>query len=200
MPLVLASGSPRRRQLLEAAGVDIHAIRPPDIPEDIHEGEDPVAFARRIALAKARAVPAPGHWVLAADTVVHVDHHLLGKPDDDDDARRMLALLSGRWHRVTSAWCLAWGGDTTGARRRGTRPLRGQRTSRVLFRPLSAAQIDRYVAGGEGRDKAGSYAIQGEGMVLVERVVGSYTNVVGLPVAPVLSHLRRVGLMPPASE
>ncbi|RME24689.1 MAG: Maf-like protein, partial [Deltaproteobacteria bacterium] len=125
MPLVLASGSPRRRQLLTAAGVDIHAVRPPQIPEEAQPGEAPVAFARRIAVDKASAVSAPGHWVLAADTVVHLDGHILGKPEDDDDARRMLTELSGRWHRVTSAWCLRWGGGPTPSQGRLPRILRG---------------------------------------------------------------------------
>lgn len=189
MGLVLASASPRRYQLLLAAGVPIHAVLPSQIPEEAHPGEAPIPFARRIAREKARAVHAPGQWVLAADTVVYLEGRIMGKPCDDEDARAMLSRLAGRWHRVTTAWSLV-PPDAAPGFRGGT----AHRTSRVLFRPLSPADVARYVAHGEGRDKAGAYAIQGEGMALVERVVGSYTNVIGLPVAPVLQWLVRAGL------
>lgn len=187
MGLVLASGSPRRRQLLQAAGIDIVSVRPPDVPELPAPGEDAVTFARRVARDKVLAVPEGQHLVLAADTVVHVDDELFGKPRDDAQAAEMLRRLAGRWHQVTTAWAV---------RAPGRRPRVRHATSRVCFRPLSAADIGRYLATGESHDRAGAYAIQGQGMALVSRVVGSYTNVVGLPVEPVLADLARLGLTP----
>ena len=187
MALVLASGSPRRRQLLQAAGV---------LPEDPHRDEAPVAFARRISHEKALAVAAPGHHVLAADTVVHLAGRIFGKPTDDEHAASMLAALSGRWHAVTTAWCLRACGPGTPAGPAGPALLLHSRTSRVWFRPLGPADIDRYLASGEHHDKAGAYAIQGQGVALVERVRGSYTNVIGLPLSAVLRDLARVGLLP----
>ena len=154
-----------------------------------------MAFARRIALDKARAVPAPGCWVLSADTIVHVGGDLFQKPCDDDDATRILSALAGRWHTVTTAWCLRWGGGPPPA---GRRQLRGAVHSRVRFRALTAAEIATYVASGEGRDKAGSYGIQERGVMLIDRVVGSFTNVVGLPMVQVMSALCQVGIDPEA--
>ncbi|NOY27567.1 MAG: Maf-like protein, partial [Oligoflexia bacterium] len=146
-----------------------------------------VAFARRIAREKAVAVVDPTHVVLAADTVVHLGAELFGKPSDDTHARSMLRRLSGRWHQVTTAWAL----------RPPCGPVRVRHaSSRVRFRALSPADIDRYLETGESHDKAGAYAIQGHGIALVSRVVGSYTNVVGLPLEPVLSDLARLGLTP----
>lgn len=194
MSLVLASGSPRRRQLLATAGIPLRAIRPPEIPEVRAPGEAPVAYARRLAAEKAGAVSAPGAWVLGADTVVHIDDDIYEKPVDDADAARILGRLSGRWHRVTTAWCLRWGGGplpSPGPARR-----LGHVTTRVRFRALSPETIAHYVASGEGRDKAGSYGIQERGVMLIDRVVGSFTCVVGLPMTPVLDALSAVGIDP----
>ncbi|MCK6506430.1 Maf family protein [Myxococcota bacterium] len=187
MALVLASGSPRRLQLLRAAGVEIVAVRPPDVPEVPGPGEGAVAFARRVAAEKAAAVSEDRHLVLAADTVVHLHDELFGKPRDDAHAAWMLGRLAGRWHQVTTAWAI---------RAPGRRPRLRHATSRVRFRPLSPADIARYLACGESHDKAGAYAVQGQGAALVSRVAGSYTNVIGLPVEPVLADLARLGLAP----
>ena len=192
MPLVLASASPRRHQLLRAAGVPLAQPRPAGIPELRAPGEAPVAYARRLARDKARAVDAPGSWVLAADTVVHLGDDIYEKPLDDGDAMRILGALSGVWHRVTTAWCLRWSGPGP------VRERRGHVTSRVRFRRLSEAEIRSYVASGEGRDKAGSYGIQERGVMLIDRVVGSFTNVVGLPMGPVLRALAAEGIVPVA--
>lgn len=195
MPLVLASGSPRRRQLLGTAGIPLTAIRPPAIPEVRAPGEPPVVYARRLAREKASAVDAPGAWVLGADTVVHLDGEVYEKPLDAEDAVRILSALSGRWHRVTTGWCLRWGG---GPRPAGARDRLSHVTSRVRFRALTAEAIAHYVASGEGMDKAGSYGIQERGVGLIDRVVGSFTTVVGLPMTPVLDALLAVGIRPEA--
>lgn len=193
MSLVLASGSPRRRQLLATAGIPLRAVRPPEIPEVRAHGETPVAYARRLASEKAGAVDAPGCWVLGADTVVHIGDAVYEKPLDDEDAARILGELSGRWHRVTTAWCLRWGG---GPPPPGRLRRLGHVTARVRFRALSPETIAHYVASGEGRDKAGSYGIQERGVMLIDRVVGSFTTVVGLPMTPVLDALAAVGVLP----
>lgn len=193
MSLILASGSPRRRMLLTAVGVELAAVCPPDVIERPHPGEDPVAYVRRLAREKASAVDAPGSWVLAADTTVYRDGRLFEKPADGDDAERMLLALSDGWHRVSTGWCLRWGGaeDRPGARLE-------VETTRVRFRPLTAAQVRAYVAGGESLDKAGAYGIQGRGAALVAEVRGSHSNVVGLPLDAVLPALQSVGLLPGA--
>lgn len=193
MSLVLASGSPRRRQLLATAGIPLHAVRPPEIPERRAPGESPVAYACRLAAEKAGAVSAPGCWVLGADTVVHVGDDIFEKPVDDADAARILGELSGRWHKVTTAWCLCWGG---GPGRGGPRRRLGHVTARVRFRALTPETIAHYVQSGEGMDKAGSYGIQERGVMLIDRVVGSFTTVVGLPMTPVLDALAAVGIHP----
>jgi septum formation protein len=184
MSLVLASGSPRRRMLLATSGIPL-TVSPADIPEIRQPGESPVTFARRLAVEKATAVGGDDAWVLAADTVVHTDADIFGKPTDDEDAAATLGALSGRWHSVTTGWCL----------RRGREHAVHHSTTRVRFRALTAVEIDCYIATGEGRDKAGSYGIQGIGAVLVAELEGSYTNVVGLPLAEVLDALRGIGII-----
>ena len=160
-------------------------------------GEAPVAYARRLAREKASAVDAPGAWVLGADTVVHIGDAIYEKPVDPADAVRILSELSGRWHRVTTGWCLRWGG---GPAPEG-RPLRlGHVTTRVRFRQLGPEAIAHYVASGEGADKAGSYGIQEIGVMLVDRVVGCFTTVVGLPMTAVLGALAEVGIHPQMPE
>lgn len=176
MRVWLASGSPRRRQLLEWAGCTVVG-HPMPVDEAWIDGESPADAAERLAIAK-NVGPAE-ETVVSSDTVVHLDDRPFGKPTDADDARRMLALLSGRWHQVTTGVCI-----TSPAGRRSFRV-----TTQVRFRELSAAEIDRYVATGEPMDKAGSYGIQGLGGALVAEVRGSWTNVMGLPLEATLSAL-----------
>ncbi|MEL6345011.1 MAG: Maf family protein [Myxococcota bacterium] len=197
MGLILASGSPRRRQMLERCGIPLADIRPANIDESRRAGEAPVAYARRLAVEKASAIPAAGHWVLSADTVVHIDDQIFDKPTDDDDAFRILRGLSGGWHEVTSAWCLQWGGGPpVPVALRSVEHV----TTRVRCRDLTDEEIHNYILSGESRDKAGAYGIQGLGAVLVAEVQGSYTNVVGLPLEPVMAALTRAGFSPKVME
>jgi septum formation protein len=181
--LLLASASPRRAELLRAAGIAFD-IEPAHVDERVHDGETPDAYVCRVAEDKARAIRRqhPDRLVLAADTTVVVDHHILGKPDDEHDARRMLRLLSGRAHEVITGVTLAGPGDN-GLETRVA-------STTVEFMPLSAAEIDWYVASGEPMDKAGAYAIQGLASRFITRIAGSYSNVVGLPVALVHEMLK----------
>ncbi|HVG08277.1 MAG TPA: Maf family protein [Thermoanaerobaculia bacterium] len=174
--LVLASGSPRRRELLEGLGV-VFTVRPVDLDESPLPGEAPRDYVLRLAVEKAAA--ASGELVLAADTTVVVDGQILGKPQDDDDARRMLRLLSGREHSVLTGIALGKAAEVD--------------ETLVRFAPLSEAEIDWYVATGEPRDKAGAYAIQGLGSLFVEAVQGSYSNVVGLPIPRMYRLFARLG-------
>jgi septum formation protein len=166
--LVLASGSPRRRELLEQLGLTFR-IAAPDLDETPHPGERPTDLVRRLAAAKATAVD--GDPVIAADTTVEVDGEILGKPVDADDARRMLRRLSGRSHKV----------HTGVAVRAGARVEAEVVTTIVTFTALSPAVVEWYLGTGEPFDKAGAYAIQGHGGAFVETVRGSVSNVVGLP-------------------
>lgn len=185
--LILASASPRRRELLSNAGISFIVI-PSSAPETMQAGETPQEYALRVAGEKALDVARshPGFWVLAADTIVEIDGQVLGKPRDEADGQRMLRLLSGRTHRVMTAFILLDGEGQA----RATQAV----ASRVTFRPLADGQIDDYLATGEPFDKAGAYAVQGLGAALVERVEGSYTNIVGLPIDEVLAALRAAGL------
>ncbi len=179
--LVLASASPRRADLLRAAGIQFDVI-PASIDERIHPEEAPEAYVRRVAGDKARAAlrVAEGRPVLAADTVVIVGSAILGKPENAADARRMLGMLSGREHQVITGVTLATGG---GESRRGGDVITRVATTIVEFAPLRDEDIDWYVATGEPMDKAGAYAIQGFASRFVARIDGSYSNVVGLPIA-----------------
>jgi septum formation protein len=179
--LVLASGSPRRRELLALLGVPFDVV-PPDVDETPHDGEPPVDLVRRLACAKVVAVD--GDLVLAADTIVELDGELLGKPADPDDARRMLRRLSARTHHV----------HTGVAVRVGERMDVEVVTTEVTFTALTAGAIDWYLATEEPLDKAGAYALQGAGGAFVERIDGSASNVVGLPLATVAALLGRVGV------
>jgi len=182
-PLVLASASPRRRDLLGEAGV-VFEVVPSDVPEHPAPGEAAAAFARRVARDKALDVARrrPEAWVLAADTVVVVDGAIFGKPVDRDDGRRMLHALSGRVHQVLTAVVLR------GPQTDGDECLV---SSDVEFRSLTAAEIDGYLDSGEPFDKAGAYAVQGGARPFVHQVRGSYSNVVGLPMDEVAALLRR---------
>lgn len=177
--LVLASQSPRRRELLAAAGIEF-IVRPVSVPEQHRAGESPEKYVRRLAEAKASAVArSDGEIVLGADTVVVVAGQILEKPFDAADASRMLRLLSGREHDVITGICLAGSG----------RKIVDTATTRVRFIELTAREIDEYVASGEPMDKAGAYAIQGLASKFIVRVEGEYSNVVGLPVALLYRHL-----------
>ncbi len=180
MRFVLASGSPRRRELLAAAGFEFD-VDPADVDETRHPDEAPAAYVERIARAKAAAVAArhQGRTVVAADTLVLVDDAPLGKPADAADAARMLRLLSGRSHEVWTGVAVARNGRTRYALER----------TQVWIRALSDAEIAWYVESGEPFDKAGAYAIQGLASRFVPRIDGSWSNVVGLPVATVLQLL-----------
>ena len=179
MRLILASASPRRAELLNAAGIEFDPM-PAHVDETVQDGESPERYVRRLADAKACGILARSHGrpVVAADTVVVVDGQILGKPSDAADARRMLRLLSGRRHEVLTAVSVSLGGpdDVCPA------ASAVERTT-VEFAPLSDAEIGWYVASGEPMDKAGAYAIQGLASRFVTRIEGSYSNVVGLPVA-----------------
>jgi len=174
---VLASASPRRRELLTSIGV-VFEVRPATIDETPYPGEEPRAHVERVALAKAAAIGDPGDLVLAADTIVVLDGAILGKPRDAADARRMLGLIAGREHRVLSAVAVR---EVAGASGAGDRSASAVEESRVRVRPLDAAAIDWYVATGEPADKAGAYALQGIGGLFVTAIVGSSSNVIGLP-------------------
>lgn len=185
LKLILASGSPRRRQLLTAAGLSFEAIESA-IPERRRDGENAREYAPRMAHDKALAVASrfPAAIVLGADTVVECIGQVLEKPVDANDARRMLTMLSGRTHTVVTAFAIA----------RGAQILAAEAVqSRVTFRTLSAPEIEEYIAGGEPFDKAGAYGIQGVGAGFISAVDGPRDNVMGLPVDNVLAALRRVG-------
>jgi nucleoside triphosphate pyrophosphatase len=183
--IVLASGSPRRRHLLEMLGIE-HEVLPADVPERAEPGELPETMAVRLARAKATAVHQlrPSGLVLAADTVVVVDDEILGKPADASDAMAMLAKLSGRDHRVITAVALALPNGEV---------LERFDVSSVTFRAITPKVIADYVATGEPLDKAGSYGVQGRGAVLVERVEGDFFSVMGLPLRLVVDLLAEAG-------
>ena len=183
--LVLASQSPRRRELLEALGLAID-VRPAHVDEATRPGEGPAEYVLRVAREKARAVP--GDVVLGADTAVVLRGAVLGKPADADDARRMLRALSGQVHEVLTGVCVRRNAGTMGVE------LDVVVSTSVRFARIGAAEIEWYVATGEPMDKAGAYAIQGAGGAFVEAVDGSVSSVVGLPVAETAQLLRRAGL------
>jgi septum formation protein len=180
--LVLASASPRRRELLTQAGFSF-TVHPAQIPEDPLPEEDPIAYVTRLALEKAQAVfkelGGTGVQVLGADTTVIVDHHILGKPEDAADAARMLRLLSGRAHRVATGVALVTERSSEAT----------VEVTEVYFQPLRDEEIAGYVATGEPMDKAGAYAIQGRAARWIPRIEGCYFNVVGLPIALVAALL-----------
>jgi len=186
MRLVLASASPRRAELLRAAGFEF-TIRVADVDESAWSGESPRDYVMRLAGDKARAVARrTDELILAADTTVVVDGEILGKPADAADAMRMLRRLSGRAHQVLTAVCLLADGMAT----------LGVDTTTVEFAPMTPQEVDWYVASGESMDKAGAYGIQGRVSRFVRRIEGSYSNVVGLPVALVYEMLRQQGRQP----
>lgn len=184
--LVLASASPRRRELLAQVGVAC-AVHPVDVDERVLPGEAPEAYVRRLALEKARACQAVAGTdavFLGADTAVVLDGEILGKPRDFDAARRMLGRLSGREHLVLTAVALVT----------ATREAARTSTSRVAFGDISAAAIAAYWQTGEPADKAGAYGIQGRAAAFVRHVAGSYSGVVGLPLFETVELLRAFGV------
>jgi septum formation protein len=185
--LILASASPRRQELLREAEIPFEA-HPAYINEDQHAGEPPLKYVCRLAREKAQTVAQhyPQNYVLGADTIVVIDNAVLGKPGNAADAARMLRLLSGREHWVTTAVSLVHPNghtDTSCA------------TTRVFFRKIAEDEIEQYVAGSEPMDKAGAYAIQGGASRWTDRIVGEYSNVVGLPLSLVTEMLRKSGLL-----
>ena len=174
MRLILASASPRRAELLRAAGYSFEIVVS-DIDESVRDGESPAQYVRRLAAEKSAAVSAAAHdaIVLGADTTVVVDAEILGKPKDGDESAAMLRRLSGRRHEVLTGVSL----------RQGVFEVGRVETTAVWFTPLTNEDIAWYVESGEGRDKAGAYAIQGLASRFIPRIDGSYANVVGLPIA-----------------
>ncbi len=182
--VILASASPRRRDLLTLVGIE-HEVRPADIDESLLPGETPAAHAERLARTKARTIATrePDAVVIAADTIVVVDGQVLGKPRDERDARAMLQSLSGRTHTVLTAIAVA----------RAARMESAVESVDVTFRPLTADEIVSYIATGEPMDKAGAYGIQGYGATIVERVDGDYFSVMGLGLRRLTDLLERIG-------
>jgi len=192
--LVLASASPRRRELLAGLGLGFE-VRPVDLDETPRPGEAPRDYVLRLALGKAAARAAAGELVLAADTVVVLDGELLGKPSDPGDARRMLGKIAGREHTVYSGVALL---ETLEGRPAETGELVARsaatvETAGVVMAPLEDEEIAWYAGTGEPLDKAGSYAVQGIGALFVEAVHGNYTNVVGLPLPATRRLFRELG-------
>lgn len=182
--LVLASASPRRRELISRLGIEPDAIEAADIDETPQPREVPRDYARRMAREKALAVPAPGACVLAGDTVVALGRRILPKAEDEATARACLALLSGRRHRVLSAIALR---DANGT-------LRERLSETVVrFKQLDHAETEAYIAGGEWEGKAGGYAIQGSAEGLIVSIAGSHSGVVGLPLFETRALLRAAG-------
>ena len=181
--LILASQSPRRAEILTAVGWEFEAIAA-DIDETRFTAEDAVSYVKRLARTKAETVAQgfPGRLVIGADTVVVIDEEILGQPRDDDDARRMLRLLSGKWHEVLTGVALV----------RADEVLVEHETTRVLFAEMSGDEIDWYVSTGEPRGKAGAYGIQGSAALFIKEIQGEYFNVVGLPVRLVFELSRRM--------
>ena len=189
MKFILASASPRRRELLASIGLDFDVV-PSHIPEVRAEGEAPEEYVARLSREKAAAIAREHHdrWIIAADTTVLLAEELLEKPAGADDAKRMLATIAGRTHVVYT-------GVTVQNQERDYRDTRVAE-SEVRMLPLSARDIDWYVATGEPLDKAGAYAVQGVGAMFIDSIHGSYTNVVGLPLALLFQMLRKAGLDP----
>ncbi|MBQ3403531.1 MAG: septum formation inhibitor Maf [Synergistaceae bacterium] len=183
--IVLASGSPRRKALLESIGLKFEVFRP-DVDEGYIPGESPEGYCTRLARTKALAGSRayPDAVVIAADTIVVIDGQILGKPSGRDDAVRMLKMLEGREHEVITGLAVSYGGNVH---------VHAEHTA-VKFRPLTDGEIRAYVSTGECDDKAGAYAVQGMGSLIVERVRGDYFNVVGLPLCALGGMLEVVGV------
>jgi septum formation protein len=183
--IILASESPRRRELLGLLGLDFEIV-PSRIQEEVGEEGSPQEIVQRLALEKARDVAQreTDAIVIGADTMVVLENHILGKPVDEEDARRMLHLLSGRCHQVMTGLAVLCGQKT----------LVGVEVTNVQFNPLQESEIDYYIQTGEPMDKAGAYAIQGRGSVMIDSIHGCYFNVVGLPISHLTGMLRQCGV------
>jgi septum formation protein len=183
--VILASQSPRRRELLTLIGIP-HDVRPADLDETMRPGESPTGYAERLARAKAQAVAEGDERaiVIGADTIVVLDGEVLGKPADASEAVQTLRRLAGRTHTVHTAVAVAHGGHLES----------GVESVEVTFRPLTQEQVEAYVATGEPLDKAGAYGIQGYGAVIVERIHGDYFAVMGLALGRLVGLLERVGV------
>ena len=186
----MASKSPRRAEILWAVGWEFEAVAA-NIDETRMESEDAVSYVRRLAQTKAETVARKSSnnaLVLGADTVVVIDGEILGQPRDDHDARRMLKLLSGKWHEVLTGIALMRAGQTSQA-------LIDHQTTRVHFVEMSSDEIDRYVSTREPNGKAGAYAIQGRGALFIREIQGDYFNVVGLPLRLVYELTQKIGCL-----
>jgi septum formation protein len=198
LPIILASTSPRRLYLMSQVHLNVE-VQAPQVDEKPKPKEKPQALVSRLALEKAMSVRElaiqryESCLVIAADTIVVSPNgkKILGKPNDVNDARKMLKMLSGKTHLVLTGYSVLY---TT--RRASPKKVSRVVRSRVKIRPLSSGMIDRYVASGEPMDKAGSYAAQGMGMALIERIDGSYTNVVGLPMSQLLMDIEKLCKIP----
>ena len=188
---ILASSSPRRLALLSQAGISPKRVESPDVTEEREKGETPLAYVRRMARTKASAVASryAGENVLAADTIVVMGDRIFAKTDDAEKAKQTLLMLSGRRHRVITAVCLV---DKNGKER-----IRHS-VSHVRFKRLSHNELAEYLASGEWRGKAGSYAVQGRAECFVREIIGSYSNIVGLPLCDTVNLLN--GIKPVAEE
>ena len=178
--IILASASPRRRELLEMAGIPF-IIQAADVDESLPQGISPDEAVKLLARKKAKAIDTQDRLVLAADTVVALDGVIFGKPQNEEDARQMLRTLSGKTHQVHTGVCL----------RKDGKEIVFCETATVEFYPLTKEEIDHYVASGEPLDKAGAYGIQGKGALLVRRIDGDYYTIVGLPIARVVRELQK---------
>ena len=192
-PLVLGSGSPRRREILTGLGFAL-SVRPADVVEDVCDGESPAAYLDRIVADKlaavARGLDSVAYaGVLVADTIVVIDGEILGKPENESDAAALVGRLVGRTHDVFTRYAISRAPEPRAVVR--TRTV----ASRVTMRAADAAEIRGYARTREGLDKAGAYAVQGIGSFLVERIQGSYSNVIGLPACEVVLDLRAAGLL-----
>lgn len=194
LPILLGSASPRRRDIIQGLGLPAVA-RPADTPELGRAGDTPDSFLERVVLEKLRAAEqrcAGDRFacVLVADTIVVLDNCILGKPRDVSDAERLVGMLVGRTHLVFTRFALSW--EVNGQIRQSAVTVESQ----VTMRSATAAEVRNYAATGEGLDKAGAYAVQGLGAFLVQRISGSYTNVVGLPACELVEELGKAGLLP----
>ena len=187
MEIILASGSPRRRELLERMGLRGFRVVVPHTQELLDPALTPAQQVERLSREKAEAVcaqAAPGSLIIAADTVVALDGNILGKPADEAQAREMLTALSGRSHQVYTGFTVQRGGEQ----------VVEHEVTQVRFRALSGEDVAHYIAAGECLDKAGAYGIQGCGALLVEAIQGDYYNVMGLPIAHLAQVLGRFGV------
>ncbi len=185
---ILASASPRRRELLGALIPDFEII-PSDIDEEALDGELPEEHVMRLSREKAVAVSRshPGHWVLGADTVVIIDGRVLGKPANPSEAKKMLGMLSGREHRVITGFALVRNGNDIVSN--------DYVWSAVIFKELSEREMDWYTNTDEPYDKAGGYAVQGKAAFFIREIRGSYTNVIGLPLCEVITAMEKAGAL-----